>query len=95
MICGQENTEIPTTTCFWMYIPLRKFSLKKVTKIAKSCLIKVIGIFGENEAGKSARDKSGPERGDLAHWYVRRFVRSRPGFDYRQHLIFEFRVQNM
>ena len=35
------------------------------------------------------------QRGDLAHWYVRRFVCSEPGFDYRQPLIFEFRVQSV
>ena len=30
---------------------------------------------------------------DLAHWYVRRFIRSGRGFDYRRPLIFEFGVQ--
>ena len=29
-----------------------------------------------------------PKRGDLAHWYARRFVHSGPGFDYRRPLIF-------
>ena len=35
------------------------------------------------------------KRGDLAHWYVRHFVRSGPRFDYRGPLIFEFRVQSV
>ena len=30
------------------------------------------------------------KRGDLAHWYVRRFAHSGPRFDYKRPMIFEF-----
>ena len=44
---------------------------------------------------KLRNEKRGRGLGNLAHWYVRRFVSSGPRFDYRRPLIFELHVQSV